>query len=184
MRKVLFLAAVLATFIPFTFAMASEASPYIMGEWFVADKFEDIQVVTDDTVFSFLNPTPLHLVLEYAFFQEDGTFCGCDIDELDPNGLVRYTMSGEKRDGFLACPDATATHGTMKSIVLVQKGRFLFLDDALQIGFQIHLYPGGRTEAGMKAIPVTHNTFEEIVKIHYSCKNFKPAGKFLLELRR
>ena len=174
----------LAIIIPSTFAMASEASPYMMGEWFLADAFESPAVETVDTVFSFLNPTPLHLVLEYAFFQEDGTFCGCDIDELNPNGLVRYTMSGEKRDGFLACPDPKATHGPMKSIVLVQKGKWLFIDDALQIGFQTHLFPGGREEAGMKAIPLTHRTFEEIVQIHNNCKSFKPAGKFLPELHK
>src|SRR3984893_18946153 len=97
-----FLMAVLIPDIP---AMAQDSSPYIIGHWKLADSCQDFSpgtpmpIVTDNTDFSFLNPTDLTLTLEYAFFAPDGTFCGCDRDALAANGRTRYTMQAEVEGG-------------------------------------------------------------------------------------
>src|SRR5713226_6094547 len=122
MKQLLILTAFLAAFIPSTAAFAQDSSPFVVGDWKVADSFQDfttgVPLVTDNTDFSFLNPTDLTLTLEYAFFAADGTFCGCDRDTLHPNGRTRYTMLGEKQGGQFSttlCP--TQTEGELKSIV-------------------------------------------------------------------
>ncbi len=92
MKKVLVGICLLVLLIPFASAMAdeelsfilggSEASPYIVGAWkLVCDPAVTISCSPIlDTEFRFINPTPLTATLEYAFFENNGMFCGCDRD--------------------------------------------------------------------------------------------------------
>ncbi len=182
MKKAVILLALVMVFIPFGFVLAQESSPYLMGEWFLKDNFKDgtTQVGMKDTQFTFLNPTPNSLTLEYAFFDEDGGFCGCDVDCLSPNGVVRYTMSGEQDGGQFVCTGKKGalplrTHGAMKTIVF--RPGFAPVDpQALQIGFQIHfLSSGSRSESGLKGIsfiPDTTVIQDEMATIHNACVKF------------
>ncbi len=87
----------------------------MVGHWKVKDSFHDFSggepLVTDNTDFTFLNPTDLTLVFEYAFFAApDGKFCGCDRDTLLPNGRTRYTILAEQQGGQFSttlCPTRT-----------------------------------------------------------------------------
>jgi hypothetical protein len=93
MRKAVVLG-LLATLVYGGVAAASDSSPYLVGHWKLNDSFSDFNspppaIATDNTEFVFLNPTSLTLTLEYAFFDSQGTFCGCDRDTLKPNGRVR-----------------------------------------------------------------------------------------------
>jgi hypothetical protein len=140
--------------------------------------------VTDDTVFVFLNPTPLTLVLEYAFFDSDGSFCGCDRDTLKPNGRVRYTMTGEQKGGQFFChgtPTNAQTDGTMKTIVFIRatpassrvgSGDNLEVGDAVQAGYQIDVFAGGRTQSDLNAVPLNNQTEVEMLAIHNACNDF------------
>ncbi len=180
MKKTLILVVLVVMFIPYAFARAEESSPYLMGSWFLDDHFKDgtTPVVTKDTQFTFLNPTNLGLNLEYAFFDEQGGFCGCDRDFLEENGVVRYTMSGEAAGGQFVCTGKVAgiskqTHGSMKTIVFEAPGGVLSTANALQVGFQTQLLSNGsRTESGLKAISITPVTQAEIAAIHTDCVNF------------
>ncbi len=182
MKKAVIVLALVMVFIPFGFVLAQESSPYLMGEWFLKDNFKDgtTQVGMKDTQFTFLNPTPNSLTLEYAFFDEDGGFCGCDVDCLSPNGVVRYTMSGEQNGGQFVCTGkknaaALKTHGSMKTIVF-RPGSAPVDPQALQIGFQIHfLSTGSRSESGLKGIsfiPGTTVIQDEMAAIHNACVKF------------
>ncbi|MEO5969553.1 MAG: hypothetical protein ABIQ95_06465 [Bdellovibrionia bacterium] len=178
MRAKIISAAILFAFLPLL-ANASDTSPYVVGQWNFQDSFKDFEgdseppVVTQDTVFTFLNPTQLRLTLDYAFFAEDGTFCGCDEDTLEPNGRVRYTMLAEAQEGFLSrelCP--TQTDGEMKSIVF-ESEKSIGKDWALETGLQIHIANGKeRTESDLKAVTVNRGTIREMRNIHAQCKNF------------
>jgi hypothetical protein len=146
--------------------------------------------VTENTEFIFLNPTPLTLTLEYAFFDSGGAFCGCDRDTLEPNGRTLYTMIGEEHEGLFSktlCP--TQTEGVMKTIVFSKKGGDgkVVIGDALQAGFQIDFFgrasdddtgdddtqhQGRRAEADLKAVDLNASTRDEIQKIHQSCVKF------------
>lgn len=166
--------------VPFTMAMAddSESSPFIVGVWKLVSDTTGTAII--DTEFRFLNPTNLTTVIEYAFFEEDGTFCGCDRDSFEPNKTVVYTALAEKADNLMNCK---GTNGALKSIVFLQKGEKIFLDGAIQTGFQTHVFGNVvttndittgsiMTEAGMKAVPITRVTREEIEKIHGQCVKF------------
>ncbi len=185
MKRACFLALFIAALVSFSSVSAEESSPYLIGEWFLNDHFKDgsTPIVTQDTQFTFLNPTNLGLNLEYAFFNEDGDFCGCDRDFLQPNGVVRYTMSGEAKGGQFVCTGKVpnpplATHGSMKTIVFRTAGAGI--SDALQAGFQVHLLSNGsRTESGLKAVPVTAQTTIEINAIHQQCVTFCDAHQGL-----
>ncbi len=201
MKKTLILGVLVVMFIPYSFARADEASPYLMGEWFLNDSFPPTppaipagvtNVTIADTQFTFLNPTNQTLFLEYAFFDPDGGFCGCDRDILNPNGRTRYTMSQEASGGQFVCTGLAnnlplQTEGTMKAIVFQLRRHdrhdwdkhnsdnqnSIDIDNALQIGYQIHFNVNGNsTEAGLKAIPVTHTTSREIKLIHKQCVDF------------
>jgi hypothetical protein len=84
--------------IPLSFGsvLASESSPFIVGAWKLVCDTTACQHPVVDTEFRFTNPTTLTLTLEYAFFENDGTFCGCDRDTLPPNKTTVYTASGER----------------------------------------------------------------------------------------
>jgi len=160
-------------------AIAQNSSPYVVGQWNLQDKFKDFKgkggaIITDNSAFTFLNPTPLTLTLEYAFFAHDGTFCGCDRDTLSPNGRTRYTMQGEQQGGqfsTMLCPNQT--DGTLKSIVFVPASSPLFgTDGALQAGLEIHIGGGQRTESALDAVPVTSTTISEMSSIHNQCVSF------------
>ncbi len=182
MKKVLVLVVFVMLFAPFSFVGAQESSPYLMGEWLLKDSFKDgtTQVGMKDTQFTFLNPTPNSLTLEYAFFDEDGGFCGCDVDCLSPNGVVRYTMSGEQVGGQFVCTGkkgalALKTHGSMKTIVF-RPGSGPVDPQATQIGFQVHfLSSGSRSESGLKGIAFIPNTTviqDEMTAIDSACVTF------------
>ena len=90
----------------FASALADEGGPgfnpgpapgsFIVGAWKLVCDTTQCQQPIVDTEFRFTNPTNLTLTLEYAFFENDGTFCGCDRDTLAPNKTTVYTASGER----------------------------------------------------------------------------------------
>jgi hypothetical protein len=170
----------LTTFLFGGLATAADSGPYLVGHWKLADTFTETNVpptVTDNTEFVFLNPTPLTLTLEYAFFDSAGTFCGCDRDTMAPNGRTRYTMLAELVGGQFSqalCPSKTTqTDGVMKTIVFTKAdGDEVFVGDAVQAGYQIDLFSGGRTESGLKAVVLNQSTKAEINSIHKKCNKF------------
>jgi hypothetical protein len=159
------------------------SSPYIVGTWkFVPNGTQSPSI---DTEFRFINPTNLTVTLEYAFFELDGTFCGCDRDEFAPNKTTVYTMLAEL---LLPAPitggppvfSCKGTSGALKSIVFLHEGQRISLDGASQVGFQTHAFGDivesdtsfqGKvmTEAGMQSVPIDDQTREEIRKIHEAC---------------
>lgn len=176
----------------------SESSPFIVGEW----KFigSDGGTPSVDTEFRFANPTNLTVNLEYAFFELDGTFCGCDRDVLDPNKTVVYTVFGES---MIASPvpnqdvpfqfSCKGTSGALKSIVFVNSNDDVVLGDATQVGFQTHAFGGIQefgpspnfnfltgnvmTESGMKGIALSDSTRDEIRLLHQNCVSVQgPLG--------
>src|SRR5512139_3689588 len=116
MKKVFVGICLLVMLIPFAAAMADDesrpggggASPYIVGAWKLVC---DPAVTTScspilDTEFRFINPTTLTVTLEYAFFENDGTFCGCDRDSFEPNKTTVYTATQERNNtpsSFMTC---------------------------------------------------------------------------------
>ena len=179
MKRILTLAGFVLLLVP-GFAIAGNSSPYVVGQWNLNDKFKDFTgpeepIITKNSAFTFMNPTPLDLTLEYAFFASDGTFCGCDRDDLKPNGRTRYTMLAEQQGGQFStklCP--TQTDGVLKSIVFVPAAKPAFgKDGALQAGLQIHVGDQEeRTESDLDAVPVTPTTIEEMSHIHDLCVSF------------
>jgi hypothetical protein len=160
-------------------------APYVVGEWFLGDSSADTpSVTTDDTQFVFLNPTDHKQFNEYAFFDPDGNFCGCDRDVKNPGGRIRYTMSDEAAGGQFVCTGAPGllakqTEGTMKSIAFtVTSGGGLDLDGASQAGHQVHfgvrLGAGAatNTESILASVPVTGSTRNAIQAIHNQCVVF------------
>jgi hypothetical protein len=181
-RAALVTASFLVGFIPLTSVTAQDASPYVVGHWRLNDSFADFTsgspITTDNTDIVFLNPTGLTLTLEYAFFAaEDGTFCGCDRDTLQPNGRTRYTMLGEQQGGSFSttlCP--TQTEGTLKSIVFTSADR-IGKDDALQAGVQVHIVgssPAQSSESNLQGVPINDTTMAEMNNIHEQCVKFLP----------
>ena len=177
MKRTLILVALAFAFAP-TLAIAQNSSPYVVGQWNLQDTFKDFKgtaspINTQNTEFTFLNPTPLTLTLEYAFFAGDGTFCGCDRDTLKPNGRTRYTMIAEQQGGQFSrtlCP--TQTDGTMKTIVF-ELSSSIGADKALQAGLEIHVSSDGtRTESDLDAVPVTPTTVTEMNDLHGLCVKF------------
>jgi hypothetical protein len=172
MKKILALA-VFALVFARGLAIAQNSSPYVVGQWNLQDKFKDFKghgdaIVTENSAFTFINPTGVTLTLEYAFFAPDGAFCGCDRDTLSPNGRTRYTMLAEQQGGQFStklCP--TQTDGTLKSIVFVPAASPSFgTDGALQAGLQIRIDDDQRTESDLDAVPVTPKTISEMSSIH------------------
>ena len=169
----------LAGFIPLVPAMAQDSSPYVVGHWRLDDSFKDLKtgpaITTDNTDIVFLNPTGLTLTLEYAFFDPDGTFCGCDRDTLNPNGRTRYTMLGEKQGNLFSttlCP--TQTEGVLKSIVFTSADQ-IGKGDAVQAGVQIHIFgssPGQRSESNLQGVTINGSTLQEMNDIHKQCVKF------------
>jgi len=181
MKRLLILISLIAAFASSTVAFAQDLSPYIVGHWNLADTLPNppaSPIVTDDTDFTFLNPTNLTLTLEYAFFAPDGTFCGCDRDTLNPNGRTRYTMLAEKQGGQFSttlCP--TQTEGELKSIVFVGskggKGKTeVMIGDAEQGGTQIHIFGSNRSESNMQGVTLNRTIMHEINAIHAQCVAF------------
>jgi len=174
MKRLSILASMLAVLIPLTSALAQDSSPYVMGDW----RFNDsgTAVTTVNTEFIFVNPTDLTLILEYAFFAPDGTFCGCDRDTLKPNGRTRYTMADEVSGGQFSttlCP--SQTEGELKSIVFVSEDKKgVVLGDAAQGGIQIHIFsnPADKAESNLQGVAINKTTTREINGIHQQCKKF------------
>ncbi len=160
-----------------------KASPFIVGSWkFVPNGTGTPNV---DTEFRFINPTPLTATLEYAFFELDGTFCGCDRDQFQPNKTTIYTMLAESLlppplSNGPAVFSCKGTSGALKSIVFFNKGQEIFLGQASQVGFQTHafgnlvetdtsLQGSVMTEATMAPVPLDDATRDEIRHIHNQC---------------
>ncbi len=165
-------------------AMGADASPYVIAEWGLNDTFQDgtTPVTITDTSLTFVNPTAGTQVLEYAFFDDDGGFCGCDRDFPGPNAITRYTMSAEAAGGMFACTGGTGklakkTHGAVKSIVF-QRGTTggVAIGTAMTLGFQTHFFTGGRTESNMVAVPNSDNIMTEIKAVHQACVTFCNAN--------
>jgi hypothetical protein len=189
--SLLSLAWVLTALIPGAPATAQDSSPYIVGHWNLADSFQDFTggspLTTDNTDFTFLNPTDLTLTLEYAFFAEDTTtkpsttvFCGCDRDTLPPNGRTRYTMLGEMQGGQFSatmCKDSKGsalTEGELKSIVFLSENpnHKIIVGDAQQAGTQIHVFGSNRSESNLQGVGPSPTTRREMNKIHAACRKF------------
>jgi hypothetical protein len=179
-----------------------ESSPYIVGAWKL--ETDKSGTPTVDSEIRFINPTPLTLILEYAFFDLDGNFCGCDRDTFDPNKSTVYTMFQELNIGsplpggpaVFSCP---GTNGAIKTIVFQTDGDDLVLDDASLVGFQTHvvgvdpesdpsvaaginLKGKFMTEALQAAISINKVTKTEIENIHAQCVTVNgevspPVGK-------
>jgi len=165
------------------------SSPIIVGAWKLVCDTSACMHPTVDTEFRFTNPSKLTLTLEYAFFENDGTFCGCDRDTLQPNKTTVYTASGERNSSpsLMRCK---GNSGALKSIVFAEHERNeITVGGAQQTGFQVHLFgniqtgPDGATsfantmaEAGMNAIDITPITSAEITAIHNACVSFPPVG--------
>ncbi|NPT56343.1 hypothetical protein [Paraburkholderia elongata] len=187
MKKLSVVVGLLVTLVYGGMATAADSGPYLVGHWKLNDSFTDFNnppspIVTDNTEFVFLNPTPLTLTLEYAFFDSQGTFCGCDRDTLKPNGRTRYTMLGELQGGQFSrtlCPGTNTanpqTDGVMKTIVFTKAdadGDNVDVGDAVEAGYQIDLFGSGRTESDLKAVILNHHTTAEITSIHRQCNKF------------
>jgi hypothetical protein len=163
-----------------------QSTPFIVGTWKFVPSPNQGGTPSVDTEFRFINPTKLTVTLEYAFFNLDGSFCGCDRDQFQPNKTTIYTMLQEKQ---LAPPlqggppvfNCTDTSGALKSIVFLNEGQKIILDTASQVGFQTHAFGDidetdpallkGKvmTEAAMVPVPLSDVTREEIRKIHELC---------------
>ena len=137
--------------------VGADSSPFIAGVW----KFipGDAAKPMLDTEFRFINPTDLTVTLEYAFFEQNGTFCGCDRDQFTPNKTTVYTVLGESlvaspcsmpnTPGCPAVPDPNIPpfqfsckdkQGALRAIVFKNKAQRIFFDDATQVGFQTHAF--------------------------------------------
>ncbi len=177
MKKSIILAGFLVLLLPLA-VMAADASPYVIAEWGLNDSFKDgsTPVTTTDTSITFVNPTSKTQVLEYAFFDDNGGFCGCDRDFPGPNAITRYTMSAESAGGMFICNaanDNVKTHGAVKSIVF-EKGTAggIAVGTAMTLGFQTHFFAGGRTESNQASVPVTNDIMTEMKSIHEQCVSF------------
>jgi hypothetical protein len=181
MKKSMILFGLLAVLVPFA-VMGSEASPYLVGEWGLNDTFQDgtTPVTIVDTSLTFVNPTNKTQVLEYAFFDDTGGFCGCDRDFPGPNSITRYTMSAENTGGMFICNGTTKplqTHGAVKSIVFDRGTRGgIAVGTAMTLGFQTNFFAGGRTESDMKSIPNSGSIMTEMKAIHQQCVDFCTAN--------
>jgi len=192
MRRTWILAVLLAGFIPAASTIAQDSSPYVVGHWNLNDSFQDFtggtSLTTNNSDFTFLNPTDLTLTLEYAFFAEDTTtspsstvFCGCDRDTLPPNGRTRYTMLGEMQGGQFSasmCKNSKGgklTEGELKSIVFTDEDKdqdTIVIGDALQAGTQIHIFGSNRSESNLQGVTINDTTQREMNEIHAQCKKF------------
>lgn len=166
-----------------------ESSPLIVGAWKLVCNTSPCPTTVSnpvvDTEFRFINPTKVTATLEYAFFENDGTFCGCDRDTFTPNKTTVYTVSGERASNLMTC---NGNSGALKSIVFVDRDADAF-NGATQTGFLTHLfgsittaqdgstsYANTMAEAGMKGITITPQTLAEIKAIHQACVNFPGVG--------
>ncbi len=200
MKKISILATVLTVLMTFGFAGANERqgdngrtllqtpnTPYVVGEWFLDNVSTDTPpVTTKDTQFIFINPSSHQEYNEYAFFDQDGNFCGCDRDVKAPDARIRYTMSDEAAGGQFACTGKvagfpTATEGTMKSIAFrVNADHSINFLGATQTGHQVHFNVSGgassnsnNTESDLTPVPiVSGSTLNEMHNIHNACVSF------------
>src|ERR1700737_1433232 len=113
MKRALILALVLVGLIFVASARAQDSSPYVVGHWNLSDSFQDFTggtaITTDNTDFTFLNPTALTLTL--------------------PNRRTRYTMLGEQQGSQFSTSmcntskGSALTEGELKSIVFVSEDK-------------------------------------------------------------
>jgi len=175
-----------------------ESSPFIVGAWklvcsgSISGNPATCPSPNVDTEFRFINPTQLTVTLEYAFFENNGTFCGCDRDTLHPNQTTVYTVSGERNNSPNSLMVCQGNSGALKSMVFSDVGIVggIKFGGATQTGFQTHLFGNIQTvadffgssgttsfantmaEAGMKAIEINPVTVSEMNAIHQNCVKF------------
>jgi hypothetical protein len=166
-----------------------ESTPFIVGTW----KFiRGTHLPSVDTEFRFINPADRNLTLEYAFFELDGSFCGCDRDDFPANKTTVYTVLGEALtpSPVMGSPfpfnfSCKGKSGALKAIAFRNEHGYVVLRDAALVGFQTHAFgnimEGGTspnfdfltgavmTEAGMKGITLTDATEADIEDIHEQC---------------
>jgi hypothetical protein len=166
------------------------SSPILTGVWkFMQDEHGKTKF---DTEFRFINSSDLDLTLEYAFFDPDGNFCGCDRDDLPANKTTIYTILGEKQNPpQFTCDQLGATSGAVQAIVFRQKGSDIDFDDAEQVGFQTTAFRDvdetsdnagnfnfltGRTMTAspMQNIVVTEATLANARFVHQQCVDLIP----------
>jgi hypothetical protein len=164
------------------------SSPFLVGSWkFIFNSGGPPGV---DTEFRFVNPTAETLNLEYAYFDPDGTFCGCHRAVLPPNATGTYTVVVDS-----LTPSPNPNHppaipyqfscrnqlGALKAIVFKNNGQQVVLDDATQVGFQTHAFAGVMeptgglltsdvmTEATMAPVTINASTRRAIQSLHQQC---------------
>lgn len=173
--------------------VGADSSPFIVGVWkFIRGAYGGTPTV--DTEFRFINPTNLDVTLEYAFFEaDDGSFCGCDRDDLSPNKTTIYTVLGEAINAPAfptpEIPFQFSCHGqsgALKAIVFKNKGQKILLDDTTQVGFQLHAFggivetPDGQgnfnflqgnimSESPMLGVAISDSTRDDVRMIHEDC---------------
>lgn len=174
MKKSIVLVGLLMMLLPFS-AMAADSSSYVVAEWGLNDTSGGFPIT--DTSLTFINPTKCIQVLEYAFFDDEGNFCGCDRDFPGPNAVTRYTMSAESDGGMFICNKKNQnvkTHGVVKSIVFRSDPSIttITVGTATTLGFQTH-FGGGRTESNQAAIDTsTTGIQDEMNLVHQACVTF------------
>lgn len=159
---------------------ALAADTYLIGEWSLIDSFAGPinPIVTTDTVMTFINPTNQLNVLEFAFYDDSGGFCGCDRAIPAPNAVTRTSMSEANNTGGFVCTVTAGnlrTHGAVKAIVFqrVNSAGKIVPGPASAVGFQTHINPAGRTASTMVAVPVTGSAMNaEVNAIHDQCDAF------------
>ncbi|HEY3278406.1 MAG TPA: hypothetical protein VGJ94_17455 [Syntrophorhabdaceae bacterium] len=159
---------------------ALAADTYLIGEWALVDSFAGPinPILTTDTVMTFINPTNQPQVLEFAFYDDTGGFCGCDRALSAPNAVTRAAMSQANTGGEFICTLTAGnlrTHGAVKAIAFqrVNNGGKIVPGPASAVGFQTHINAAGRTESTMVAVPVTGSAMNaEVNAIHDQCDAF------------
>ncbi len=165
------------------------SSPFVVGVWKFIPNQDPTQPPSVDTEVRFINPTKLTVTLEYAFFDLAGNFCGCDRDTFQPNKTTIYSMNDETTTQspigkpVFTCPGESppSMSGALKSIVFLNRGQQIFLDEASQVGFTTHVFGAVTegsdhsltgnvmTESGMQPVPINDETRKEIQEIHDLC---------------
>lgn len=166
---------------------SADSSPFVVGVWKFVPGAGGTPTI--DTEFRFINPTTVTATLEYAFFELDGTFCGCDRDDFPPNHTTIYTILDETKETVKGTTTplftCTGTSGALKSITFIpRKHDRISVDDTAQVGFQTHAFGGVvdlrdrtltgsvMTEAPLQGIALSDSTLNEVRAVHARCVEF------------
>ena len=184
-------------------ATSGDSSQLVVGAWKFAPSADSNHPEKPkfDTEFRFINPTTkgtanAPVTIEYAFFELDGTFCGCDRDQFNDNTKNRTVIYTVLQESMTATPvpagsithlfSCSGTSGALKSIVFQNHGQKIFFGGETQVGFQTHAFGGidesdilagtsnvlmgsVMTEAGLEGVALTKAAREEVEAIHDLC---------------